>query len=50
MPGDNSCLPARELEGDLAGYPAEWFQIVDFKGAFGEDHWIDGWTLLIQNR
>lgn len=39
-------VPEEKLKGELADYPEEWFQLVDFKGAFGEDNWIDGWTLL----
>jgi hypothetical protein len=39
-------LPEEEINGDMAIVPASWFQIVDFKGAFGESNWIEGWTLL----
>jgi hypothetical protein len=39
-------LPEEEIEGNMAVVPATWFQIVDFKGAFGESNWIEGWTLL----
>ena len=39
-------LPETEIKGDMAIVPASWFQIVDFKGAFGESNWIEGWTLL----
>ena len=41
-------VPPEEIEGDLHTYPGSWFQIVDFKGAFGESNWIDGWTLLAE--
>lgn len=39
-------VPEKKIKGDVFGYPSSWFQIVDFKGAFGEDNWIDGWTLI----
>jgi len=41
-------VPPEEIEGDLHTYPDSWFQIVDFKGAFGESNWIEGWTLLAE--
>ena len=41
-------VPPQEIEGDLHTYPYSWFQIVDFKGAFGESNWIEGWTLLAE--
>ena len=39
-------LPQQKLKGNLAPVPNNWFQNVDFRGAFGESYWIDGWTLL----
>lgn len=44
----NNYVPENKIMGDLAEYPLPWFQIVDFKGAFGESNWIDGWTLLTE--
>lgn len=41
-----SYVPEEKVKGDQLDYPLPWFQIVDFKGAFGEDDWIQGWTLL----
>jgi len=41
-----SFVPEEKVKGELLDYPLPWFQIVDFKGAFGEDDWIQGWTLL----
>ena len=41
-----SYLPEEKIKGDLHDFPLPWFQIVDFKGAFGEDDWTQGWTLL----
>ena len=42
-------LPEQKLKGNLAPVPNTWFQNVDFRGAFGESNWIDGWTLLSKN-
>ena len=39
-------VPEIKLTGEILEYPLPWFQIVDFKGAFGETNWIEGWTLL----
>ena len=41
-------LPETKIQGELSDYPDSWFQIVDFKGAFGESNWIEGWTLLVE--
>lgn len=43
-----SYLPEEKIKGELAEFPSTWFQIVDFKGAFGEDDWIQGWTLFAE--
>ena len=45
-PESGSFVPEEKVKGDIFDYPLPWFQIVDFKGAFGEDDWIQGWTLL----
>jgi len=41
-------VPVVKLKGDLMEYPLPWFQIVDFKGAFGETDWVQDWTLLTE--
>jgi hypothetical protein len=41
-------VPNPKITGTLSNYPSSWFQQVDFKGAFGEDNWIEGWTLLAE--
>ena len=46
--GSGSFLPEEKIKGELLEFPSPWFQIVDFKGAFGEDDWIQGWTLLAE--
>jgi hypothetical protein len=46
--GTNNFVPNPKITGNLSGYPNFWFQQVDFKGAFGEDNWIEGWTLLAE--
>lgn len=42
-------VPETKIQGNLYDYPVPWFQIVNFKGAFGESNWIEGWTLLTGN-
>jgi hypothetical protein len=42
----NTFVPEHKIKGELCDTPSPWFQMVDFKGAFGEDNWIEGWTLL----
>ena len=39
-------VPTPKITNNLSDYPNSWFRRVDFKGAFGEDNWIEGWTLL----
>jgi hypothetical protein len=41
-------VPTPKITGNLSDYPNSWFQQVDFKGAFGEDNWIEGWTKLAE--
>ncbi len=41
-------IPVPKLQGNMAEYPDSWFQPVNFKGAFGESNWIEGWTLLAE--
>jgi hypothetical protein len=41
-------VPNPKITGNLSDYPNSWFQRVDFKGAFGEDNWIEGWTKLAE--
>ena len=41
-------IPSPKIAGKFSDYTDSWFQQVDFKGAFGEDNWIEGWTLLAQ--
>lgn len=40
--------PSTEFE-NLAPYENEWFEEVTFKGAFGSNNWIEGWTLLYES-
>jgi hypothetical protein len=37
--------PSTEFE-NMAPYSHDWFEQVSFKGAFGSNNWIEGWTLL----
>ncbi len=41
-------VPVPKIQGNMAEYPGSWFQAVNFKGAFGESNWIEGWTLLAE--
>ena len=45
-PESGNFVPNPKITGNLSDYPNSWFQQVDFTGAFGEDNWIEGWTLL----
>lgn len=42
----NDFRPKARLNVPLAVYPSNWFQAVTFPGAFGEDNWLEGWSLL----
>lgn len=45
-PGNFRFRPAEKIRGTLTPLPHSWFQVVDFKGAFGESDWLSGWTKL----
>jgi hypothetical protein len=40
--------PTTEFE-DMAAYSSDWFEEVTYKGAFGSNNWIEGWTLLYES-
>ncbi|MCK4881116.1 MAG: hypothetical protein KAS82_10660 [Bacteroidales bacterium] len=40
--------PTTEFE-NMAPNPNEWFEKVTYKGAFGSNLWIEGWTLLYES-
>jgi len=40
--------PTTEFE-NMAPYLSDWFEQVTFKGAFGSNNWIEGWTLLYES-
>ena len=40
--------PSTEFE-HMAPYSHDWFEEVSFKGAFGSNLWIEGWTLLYES-
>jgi len=48
--GNFNPIPTGTVKGNLASYPSEFFQAVDYKGAFdpGASNWADGWTLLFE--
>lgn len=39
-------LPDDTVFGDMAAYNNSWYEAVTYKGAFGSENWIEGWTLL----
>jgi hypothetical protein len=41
-------IPDPKITGNVYNNPDPWFQQVDYKGAFGQDNWIEGWTLLAE--
>lgn len=45
-PGNFRFKPAVKIRGALTSPPSLWFQITDFRGAFGESDWLSGWTKL----
>jgi len=40
--------PSTDFE-NMAPYESSWFEQVGFKGAFGSNNWIEGWTLLYES-
>ncbi len=46
---EGNYIPEEKVQGEMAEYTSGWFQVVNFKGAFGESDWIKGWTLLSPN-
>lgn len=39
-------LPSYTVFSNLAAYSSSWFEQVSFKGAFGSNNWLEGWTYL----
>ncbi len=40
-------IPTKDVSGNMDNYPAEWFETVNYKGAFDpSSNWADGWTLF----
>jgi len=48
--GSFNPIPTGIVTGNLASYPTDFFQIVNYKGAFdpSANNWADGWTLLFE--
>jgi len=42
-------LPAYTIFENMAPYSSDWFEKVSYKGAFGSNLWIEGWTLLYES-
>jgi len=47
--GSYNIIPFGDVFTNLAPYPSAWFDNVNYKGAFGNYNWADGWTLLSQS-
>ncbi|MCD4709873.1 MAG: hypothetical protein K8R52_03445 [Bacteroidales bacterium] len=45
--GYNLLPPGTKFE-NMAPYSSDWFEEVTYKGAFGSNNWIEGWTLLYE--
>ncbi len=40
-------IPTKDVSGNMDNYPSEWFETVNYKGAFDpSSNWADGWTLF----
>lgn len=39
-------LPQSTIFEELAEYNSDWYEQVTYKGAFGSENWLEGWTLL----
>jgi len=39
-------LPPTTEFDNMAEFESDWFEEVSYKGAFGSNNWIEGWTLL----
>lgn len=39
-------LPSTTQFIELAPYDSDWYERVTYKGGFGSENWIEGWTLL----
>lgn len=42
-------MPDNTVFENMAPYNSNWFEKVTYKGAFGSENWIEGWTLLCVN-
>lgn len=39
-------MPATTVFENMAPYDYAWYEAVSYKGAFGSDNWLEGWTLI----
>ncbi|MCF8381076.1 MAG: hypothetical protein K9H49_16000 [Bacteroidales bacterium] len=39
-------LPSSTEFENLAAYSSDWFEKVSYKGAFGSNNWLEGWSIL----
>ena len=43
-------VPATPITGNMGQYSDEWFDAVNYKGAFGNENWAAGWTEFFKNK
>lgn len=39
-------LPPETVFENMAGFSSSWFERVPYKGAFGSNNWVEGWSLF----
>jgi hypothetical protein len=44
--GKYQVLPASTVFDNMAAYTHAWYEEVTYKGAFGSENWLEGWTLI----
>jgi hypothetical protein len=44
--GTYQILPSSTVFDNMASYDNPWYEVVTYKGAFGADNWLEGWTLI----
>jgi hypothetical protein len=48
-PGVSAANPVpTDATGTMADTPNAWFELVNYKGAFGAENWAEGWTLIFE--
>jgi len=47
---DSNPVPANPSTDNMASYDNAWFDVVNYKGAFGYVNWADGWTRFFSGK